>query len=272
MISEIDEVIKRLLIKKGGLDPAEVDIVFDMPDRQWSSTISKPTVNLYLYDIHENRELREHDWTRVNHGGKATMSKLPIRVDLSYLVTVWTNDTADQHRLLGHILSTLYRYPEIPEELLEGSLAGLPFPIRTQTAQPDGVLRNSADFWSALDNQLKPSINYVVTIPVDLTIALTAPEVRTKVFRFSDIRGTEMGDMVQIDGTIRRKGRPDESIAGATVLVKELNLAAKTNEAGRYAFSNLSLGSYTFEVLVPGEKESRRIKVTVPSKDYDLEV
>jgi len=272
VISDVDEVIKRLLIKKGGLDPAEVDIVFDMPDRQWSSTISKPTVNLYLYDIHENRDLREYEWSTAHNGGRATMSKLPIRVDLSYLVTVWTNDTADQHRLLGHILSTLYRYPEIPEDLLEGGLAGLPYPIRTQTAQPDGVFRNSADFWSALDNQLKPSINYVVTIPVDLTIALTAPEVRTKVFRFSDIKGKEMGDVVQIDGTIRRKGKANQPIPDATVLIKELNLAAKTNEEGRYAFFNLNLGSYTFEVLMPGEKEGPRVKVTIPSSDYDIEV
>ena len=260
MISEIDEVIKKLLIKKGGLDPSEVDIVFDMPDRQWSGSISKPTVNLYLYDIHENRDLREYDWARTSEGGKSTMSKLPIRVDLSYLVTVWTNDTADQHRLLGHILSTLYRYPEIPGELLEGSLAGLPFPIRTQTAQPDGVFRNSA------------SINYVVTIPVDLTIALTAPEVRTKVFRFNDLGGTRMGDMVQIDGTIRRKGKSNEPIPQATVLIKELNLATNTNAEGRYAFFNLNLGSYTFEVFVPGERESRLVKVTIPGNEYDIEV
>lgn len=273
MISDIDETIKQLLIKKGGLDPTEVDIVFDMPDREWSGSISKPTVNLYLYDIHENRELREFDWIEAHDNGKATMSKLPIRVDLSYLVTVWTNDTADQHRLLGHILSTLYRYPELPEDLLQGSLAALNYPVRTETAQPDGVLRNSADFWSALDNQLKPSISYVVTIPIDLAIALTAPEVSTKIFRFADIQGKKIGDMVQIDGIVRRKGKPDEVIPNATVVIKELNMAARANDEGKYAFHNLNLGSYTFEISIPEEKEKRwRLKVTVPSKDYNIEV
>jgi hypothetical protein len=58
MINDLDETIKQLLTKKGAFDPAEIDIVFDMPDREWSASISKPTVNVYLYDIHENRDLR----------------------------------------------------------------------------------------------------------------------------------------------------------------------------------------------------------------------
>ena len=53
MINDVDETLKQLLIKKVTLDPAEVDISFDMPDREWSASISKPTVNIYLYDIHE---------------------------------------------------------------------------------------------------------------------------------------------------------------------------------------------------------------------------
>jgi hypothetical protein len=60
MISDVDETIKQILIKEGKLDPAEVDIVFDMPDREWSGSISKPTVNIYIYDIRENTEFRRN--------------------------------------------------------------------------------------------------------------------------------------------------------------------------------------------------------------------
>lgn len=102
MISDVDETIKQLLVKEGGLNPAEVDIVFNMPDREWSGTISKPTVNIYLYDIHENRDLRANDWAIVHNNGRATKSKQLVRIDRSYtyIVTIWTNDTTDQHRLL----------------------------------------------------------------------------------------------------------------------------------------------------------------------------
>ena len=58
MINDLDETIKQLLIKNVPLDPAEVDISFEMPGREWSASIAKPTVNLYLYSIQENRDLR----------------------------------------------------------------------------------------------------------------------------------------------------------------------------------------------------------------------
>ena len=48
MITDLDETIKQLLIQKGALEPAEVDISFETPKREWSASISKPTVNLYL--------------------------------------------------------------------------------------------------------------------------------------------------------------------------------------------------------------------------------
>lgn len=43
MISDLDNTLKQLLIKMVPLDPAEVDICFDMPDRNWSASISKPS-------------------------------------------------------------------------------------------------------------------------------------------------------------------------------------------------------------------------------------
>ncbi|MFO8009693.1 MAG: Pvc16 family protein [Dehalococcoidia bacterium] len=271
MINNLDETIKQLLIKKGRLDPAEIDIVFDMPDREWSSTISKPTVNVYLYDIHENPDKRDNEWTVVHRNGKATKTKTPNRIDLSYLVTVWTNDTADQHSLLSHILATLFRYPEIPEDLLQGNLADSYYPIKAKVAQPDGVFRNSADFWSALDNQLKPSISYVLTIPVDLDMAITAPEVKTKVFKFTGDGGQGPEERISISGLVHRKGKAEEALTGVAILAREAGVTATTNEEGKYAFSNLSFGSHTLEVTAPGEK-TKEVPITVPGGNYDIEI
>ena len=61
MINDVDEAIKQLLIKEKAIDPADVDISFDAPDKEWSSSISKPTVNVYLYDFRENHQLRSFD-------------------------------------------------------------------------------------------------------------------------------------------------------------------------------------------------------------------
>lgn len=271
MINDVDETIRQLLIKKGKLNPAEVDISFDMPDREWSGSISKPTVNVYLYDIHENRDLRDNQWDVVHKDGRATRSKRPIRMDLSYLVTVWTNDTADQHQLLSHILTTLYRHPEIPDELLQGALASVSSPIRTWTAQPDGVLRNSADFWSALDNNLKPSINYVVTIPVDISVSFEAPETSTRIMRFLKEGAESPEETLMISGVIHRKGKPDDVIPEAQVLCRELQLSTKSNEDGVFAFRKMTRGTHKLEVTVAGEKP-REITLTVPALRYDIEV
>jgi hypothetical protein len=272
MISDLDESIKQLLIKEGKLEPAEVDIVFDMPDREWSAAISKPTVNLYLYDIHENQELRDLNWTITRDNGVATKRKSPVRIDLSYLITVWTNDTADQHRLLSHILTTLIRFPELPEGFLQGRLAALHWPLKATTAQPDGVLRNSADFWGALDNQLKPSISYVVTIPVEQDVEFSAPEVKTKVFTYGSREGGGSSDqLVQISGVVRRQGKPDEVVADAVVSARDLQMTATTDENGMFAFRRMKFGSHTFEVAAPGEKK-KEVPVEVPSINYDIEL
>jgi hypothetical protein len=191
MINELDETIKQLLIQKVPLEPSEVDIVFEAPDREWAASISKPTVNFYLYDIRENHELRNYEWTMErNNGRTATRRRAPLRIDLSYLVTVWTNDIGDEHRLLWRVLAALSRHSPLPDELLQGKLKEQEFEIRTTTAQPDGLFKNPADFWSALDNQLKPSINYVVTLPLDLEMVETTPVALEKVLRMKEKEAT----------------------------------------------------------------------------------
>lgn len=271
MISELDETIKQLLIKKGAFDPAEVDIGFGTPDREWAASISKPTVNFYLYDIRENHQLRSTEWiVEKDQNGIATRKKNPNRIDLSYLITIWTNDIEDEHRLLWHVLLTLSRYPNLPEELLSGRLAGQKYPIKTSTAQPDGLFKSPADFWGALDNKLKPSINYVVTLPLDLDIAVTAPLVRTKVIEVKP-PGAAAERLVQVGGVVYEAGKPTQGIAKAMVIAKEAGMTAETDDQGRYSFSKLSEGKHTFQVLVRGRKV-KEVSFTIPNASYDLEV
>ena len=271
MISDLDESIKQLLVKKGELDPAEVDIIFETPDREWATSVSKPTINFYLYDIRENHQLRTMEW-QVEKGanGLATRKKNPNRIDLSYIVTVWTNDIADQHRLLWHVLSTLFNYPELPSDVLTGQLAGQKYPVTATTAQPDGLFRNPADFWGALDNQLKPSINYVVNVPLDIEMAFTAPIVRTKVIDFKPPE-TQVERLVQVAGTVSEKGKPDKVITKARVVAKEVGMTAETNSLGQYVFAKLPKGKHTFQVISSGKKLWEG-PMEVPSPKYNLEV
>jgi hypothetical protein len=271
MITDLNETIKQILIKKGALDPGEVDINFETPDREWSASLSKPTINLYLYDIRENHELRGLEWfVEKDRNGIATRKKNPSRMDLSYLITVWTNDIEDEHRLLWNTLLTLFRYPELPEELLSGQLAVLQYPVKTVTAQPDGLFSNPADFWAALDNELKPSINYVVTLPLDLDMAFMAPMVRTKTLKFK-APDTGIEQLVQVAGMVHETGKPAQGIAGARVVAKEARMTTETDDQGHYSFAKLPEGKQTLQVLVSG-KMVKEASVAIPSANYDLEV
>ena len=271
MINDLDEAIKELLTKRGLLDPTEVDIKFEMPNREWSGSVSKPTVNLYLYDVRENHQLRGTEWAVTkDENGRATRRKNPSRVDIAYIITVWTNDIADEHRLLWHVLLTLFRYPELPEEVLSGQLVGLSYPLKAVTGQPDGLFNNPADFWSALDNEIKPSVNYVVTIPLDTDMAFTAPVVRTKIIDYKPPDG-DAERLVQVAGVVHEAGKPTQGIPEAKVVAKEAGMTAVTDEQGRYYFPKLTAGKHTLQVLIAGKKV-REKSVSIPGTSYDLEV
>jgi hypothetical protein len=272
MISDLNEGIKELLTKRGLLDPGEVDIKFEMPNRSWSASISKPTVNVYLYDVRENLQLRGTEWTVTrDENGRATRRRNPARVDIAYIITVWTSDIADEHSLLWHVLRTLSKYPELPRELLSEQLAGQEYPIRTSTAQPNGLFSNPSDFWSALDNEIKASINYVVTLPLDTDITFTAPVVTTKTVDYS-LSESDAGAerLVQIAGTVHKKGKPAEGIPDVRVVAKEAGMTTLTDAVGAYSFDRITEGKHTFQVLVAGKKV-HQAPVIVPSASYDLE-
>ncbi len=297
MIEALDETIKQLLIEKMPLNLAEVDVSFDVPNREWSGAISKPTINIYLHDIRENLDLRVNDWTTTRTpNGQVTKTKLGGRYDLSYLITAWTNNVEDEHRLLWYVLATLVRFPYLPNDILEEPLRNQPYPLITKVAQPDGVLRNAADVWTALDNQLKPVLTFVVTIALDPHYSETTSLVRSKFLRFmppetdlvvSEItaarnrvsspdkigaNGTANGiiQSLQIGGYVRDEN--DQPLHEAEVILFDQGLNVKTDTQGRYSFNNVvDRPKCTFYVGAPGYTTLRQ-ELTIPAATYDFKL
>ena len=171
MIRDLDATLVALL-KAGaaaGSLLARTDIVFDLPDAAWRRTINRLTLNCYLYEIHENRELRTNEpiLRRSTDGKKAARVRPPIRIDCSYCITAWSAATKDavleEHQLLSEVLLVLLRNETIPKAVLQGTLVGQIPPFPTVIAHSGGT-KNLPEFWSALDQKLKPSLNYVVTL------------------------------------------------------------------------------------------------------------
>lgn len=273
MIQSLDETIKNLLVKKTPLDPREVEVSFEVPKRDWAAGLTRPTLNLYLYDIRENLQLKQTQqaWIveRDLASGRSVKRRAPMRIDCSYLITAWTRVVEDEHRLLWSVLATLFEYPELPEALLQGALKGQEVPIRTEVAQVDGAMKNAADFWTALDNQLKPFLNYQVTLPLDAARLRKVPgpllvrEMRGTLLDIQEpARREELRVVCGVGGTVARKeGGLEIALGGARVSLAEAGRVVLTDEAGFFRLVNLEAGDYTLRVEKEGyQTEEKKVR------------
>jgi hypothetical protein len=163
VIQDVDATLKELLVQKMPLDVSVVDVSFDMPNRDWSNHIVKPTLNLFLYGVCENHEVRGNQHVLVRNGAVGIERRAPVRVDLTYLISAWTADISDEHQLLGRVLTTLLRFPLVPDDVLKGSLLTQPGAVQAWIAQPERI-PNPWDFWGNVENRLKAALNFVLTV------------------------------------------------------------------------------------------------------------
>jgi hypothetical protein len=179
VIHDVDATLKELLVQSAGIDTTQIDIRFEMPTREWSAAISRPTVNAYLYDLRENHDLRSNDHYFVQNGDAHIQRRRPVRVDLCYLITVWTTDIADEHQLLGRILTALLSHPTLPPEVLRGSMQNQAFPLQAWIAQPERTPQ-PWDFWGHVEHRMKSGLSYVITAAVEPHAEVTVHRVRER--------------------------------------------------------------------------------------------
>jgi len=172
MLQDLNEILKDLLKQSDVFQ--EIDISFDAPDSKFANQLQRLTINLFLYDIRENIELRSNDWLiQRQSDGTAVKYQPPVRVDCSYLITVWSKSYNDEYRYLGEVMKVLLRYPKIPNELLKGSFQGKEPPLRTSVLRPPQS-QNSTEIWQAMGGTPKTILNYTVTIAVDVNEPIEA--------------------------------------------------------------------------------------------------
>ena len=171
MIQDLDSTIQELLFQELQAHiPNRDAITFQAPfGDSWAPP--NPGINCYLYDLRENKELKSNEQYLsrnfpVNGGATGTQTVAPIRMDISYLITVWAQEPEDEHRLLGTTLKALLRYPILPDAVLQGEMAHQPLPLRAWVSQPERT-PNIWDFWGGIDGRMKVGISYVVTIAVE---------------------------------------------------------------------------------------------------------
>ena len=278
MINDLDEALRQLLIREMPIKNGEVDIVFDQPKREWSARLNRPTLNIFLFDLHENKKLRQTQpmWeVERQNNGTMTKRRTALRMDLYYLITAWANEPDDEHRLLSRTLMALTRYARLPQEILPESLQDQPLPLSFMVSQEEH-LRNPADLWGAMDNEWRPGISFVVTLAIDPYQPVTAPLIRTRELQIGPVGDPASQRVAEANApdrfwTIGGTVHSDKALDDIEVRLLEKGIIVPLQPEGRFAIGNLKQGDYTLEISVGGRKP-RRHKITVPAADYDIEV
>lgn len=183
MIDDLSRTLKKILTR-GGLDPLKsAEIVFDRPADPF--TPQKTTVDLFLYDIREDLELRSNEPLIDRKNGQVTTHRPPLRVACTYLVTAWPGSLRGEEavfteqKLLSQTLHVLAGQPTIDPKLLKGSsLEGQEPPLALVTALVNPQ-KNLSEFWTALGNKLRPSLTVRVTISLADVLAPETEQIVT---------------------------------------------------------------------------------------------
>ena len=269
MLTELHTCIQTLIYDAGRIDPSEVDIVFDVPTREWIEKLVRPTVAVYLLELEENTELRntQYQTTRVN--GRAEFRQPPRRIDLRYIVTALTSDPDDAFRLLWRVLGVMMRTPELPIELLPEDLK-LEAPIVARVAQPNGGVK-LLDVWSALGTEPRPSFGYTLTAPVDLGIGFDAPLVLSRTLKYRPLDGSTSEERrTLVRGLVRDPtGAPLEKVIVSTL--DEPTSAAETDAEGAFTLRAPHAGKFTVRLTHDsGRTTTAMLDLDAPPTAFDF--
>ncbi|WP_337048328.1 DUF4255 domain-containing protein [Serratia liquefaciens] len=147
----------------------DVAIRFDLPDVD--ATQSDAAISVFLYDIHEDLQLRTAE-SRGFNVGTGRLSPGWANVKCNYLITYWesTGPASDAGnpdsqpdnqaiKVMSQVLAALINNRQ---------LADIPGAY-TQVMPPKENLNSLGHFWQSLGNRPRLSLNYCVTVPISLS-------------------------------------------------------------------------------------------------------
>ncbi|MBK7830672.1 DUF4255 domain-containing protein [Nannocystis sp.] len=168
---------------------AQIGISFATPGDDFPpASVALPALNLFLYDIVSNADLRQSGGGWEPQGqGEFLRAPDPFRIACHYIVTAWARDGVpapedDEFRLLGEAMRVLLRYRILPPMAVVGEFARRNYLIHVRALE-GGRLGSPGEFWQALGGKPRPFFNYslIFALPVSdpelSTAAVTDPRV-----------------------------------------------------------------------------------------------
>jgi hypothetical protein len=162
-LSALESTLRAWLREQLPLPDEVGDVSFESPEGTWGTSLTRPTVNLFLFDItraaHQPVAMASH---RDPDG--VLVRDLPApAIAFGYLLSAWGGGVREEHRLLGDAVKAVLRTPFLSPDPDGGELVG---PVHLTMSDPD--LPRGMDLWSSLGGRLRASLVLVATTAVTL--------------------------------------------------------------------------------------------------------
>ncbi|MEK9499088.1 DUF4255 domain-containing protein [Photorhabdus sp. P32] len=249
-IVEVNNALKDILSQHLN----NVDIRFDLPEI--NSIPSKPTISVFLYDVHEDLQLRSAEPKRYN---PVTNLLLPgwVNINYNYLITYWhpnkpsvdgsSPDSQPDNqaaKIMTSVLNALINHRQLPK--IPGAY--------TKVIPPQENLNSLGNFWQALGNRPRLSLLYSVTAPVEL----------------QDIKNT-IESVMEISHSVNQKLNPTSSQISQALLEKLCTDLSGTEDV-RLALAKVNLTTKPV-VTVAGsndKQENEKIILEVSGMTFSI--
>lgn len=255
----------------------DAEASFATPEKTFTPHHADNAISLFLYEVKENRELRDPEPITERLNGLSVQRRPPLRVDCAYMVTAWSKKTgavgvAETHKLLGQAFNWLSRFPTIPEHYFASGMPAQAFPPPAMVAQMDGA-KSAGEFWSALGIAPRPYFNLIVTICMDLDRAVEDSIVTTISSKYQENDPSGAEERIMVGGTV--KDVQGNYVADAWVRIEPQGETQVTDARGRFIFDRVFRGqAVTLRARAQGYQEASRSFAELPSftGEYDLVV
>lgn len=159
-ISEVDQGLERFLRERLPLPEHVGDISFETPNDTWAASLSRLTVNIFLYQVERSGQPGRAPVVRTSDSGPSYQRRPQPMIELGYLVSAWAGSPRDEHQLLGDVVSLLAATSILPEEVSPPGLSS------TVGLALGGDFK-PREIWQGLGGKLRPSLIVNATVAAD---------------------------------------------------------------------------------------------------------
>lgn len=288
MFYQLDQVLETILNNAWLAPPSPPNIDFGVPDERWHTKIMSETgqwLNIYLYEIQENRQFRRSHWDVIEQPNRtATAVAPPVYYDCHYLISAWSTASADhnpgslqdspvrdEHETLGEALRILLRHPDVVPAQLEGVALANSSPVFQQahiylSVTPPEPARVLNEFWNTMKQPWRPAIQLIVTAPIDLRQEKDGSDLVTVLIHSRLVTSGKLSDRqngnqhleerIQIGGWVLAA---DESPIKMAVVQRITADGAVLEEVstdvnGRFTIVGLTHGTHRLRIGAPGKR------------------